>query len=112
MATIREYVDGKLARVGLEIEDVELTVLMDLRGVDDSTQCDDAASLAIAKRIIVDAIPELLLLPDVQEGGMSIKRNPAAIKAYYALLCNELGIDNKLDPPAATPTVKDKSNLW
>lgn len=112
MATIREYVEGKLARVGLDIGNVELTVALDTQEVDDLTPCDTSDALATAKRIIVGVIPELLLLPDVTEGGMSIKRDRAAIAKYYGLLCSELGIVNRLDAPAESPTVSDRSYLW
>lgn len=110
MATVREYIDAKLNRFGLELEEVEMTILLDSVQATDNTKL-DSTTLVQAKTAIVSIIPELLLLPSkVTEGGMSVERNTAGITAYYTGLCAELGLDNKL--VTGQPVVRDASFLW
>ena len=110
MATVREYIDAKLSRFGLELSGMEMTVLLESVEADDDTII-RPDSLIQAKTAIANIIPELLLMPTkVTEGGMSIERNTAAITAYYTALCGELGLTNAL--VTAAPTVVDRSYLW
>lgn len=112
MATIREYVQEEINSLGLNAGNVKLQVQLDKQQINDLDSCDTPEAEAKAKRVLIELIPGLLLAPDVTEGGMSIKRDKAAIAKYYGLLCSELGIVNRLDPPAAAPTVSDRSYLW
>ena len=108
MATIREYIKSKLERYNIELTEAELDALLadnDLVGPDTYSS---SASRAV-KLAIVKCIPELLVQPDITEGGFSRKFDKAAIISYYSMLCKELGVEDQLSPK---PTLKNASNRW
>lgn len=108
MATVRGFIESKLAGFGIELSADELDVLL----VDANVNGTDVYSAATAlgtKTAIVKAIPELLVKADVTEGGFSVKWDKAGITTYYGMLCEELGLVNRL---AKTPTIQDRSNYW
>lgn len=108
MATVREVIESKLATFGIELSSVEIDVLLVDANVTGTAMYSSATALG-AKKVIANAIPELLLKADVTEGGYSIKWDKTGIEKYYAILCAELGMDNKL---VKTPTIQDRSNYW
>ena len=65
---------------------------------DPDAECDTNA----CKRAIVAEIANILPLYNVSEGGYSISWNYDAIKLWYKLACNELGIV----PVGTSPTLK------
>lgn len=108
MATIREYIQAKLERYNIDLPEAELDALL----IDSDLVGTDPYSTAAAKPIklaIVKCIPELLLQPDITEGGYSRKLDKDAVIAFYSLLCKELGVENQLTPK---PTLKNISNRW
>lgn len=108
MATVRASIESKLASFGIELSSVDMDVLLVDANVNGTEEYSTATALG-AKKVIANAIPELLLKADVTEGGYSVKWDKAGITAYYGVLCNELGLPNKLDK---TPTIQDRSNFW
>lgn len=108
MATILEYIQAKLERYNIELTEAEIDAILadnELVGTDNySSTVSTPIKLAIVK-----CIPELLLQPDITEGGFSRKFDKAAIISYYSMLCKELGVEDQLSPK---PTLKNASNRW
>lgn len=105
---LADYIKTKLRRFHLSMDDAELNVLLAGLGESPASELTET-SMVVAKRVIVSAIPELLLVPDVSQGDYSHKLNKDAVVKYYGMLCDELGVENKLTPQ---PKVRDKSNYW
>lgn len=108
MATIQEITQARLSRYNIELSEVEIVGKL----IDQGLIPTDAYTATASKHIdmvFVSVIPELLLAPDITEGGYSQKYDKAAIMAYYSLLCSQLGIPNKLNPQ---PKIRNKSHLW
>lgn len=105
---LAEFIKRKLRKFKLQIEDDELTVKIAEQGGDPVGDL-TSSSMVIAKQVIVSVIPELLLEPDISQGDFSKKHNMDGILAYYGMLCDELGEENKLTPQ---PKVYDASNRW
>lgn len=103
--TIGEFIQAKLASFNVELSDFEMEALL----VDNNLTLVSEYEPIAAKQVLLGVIPELLLKPDVSEGGFSMKFDKTAIEKYYALLCQELGVKNKL---IQQPKVVNKSNLW
>lgn len=102
------YIKKKLRKFGLSIEDDELNVMLTELGESPDGEL-TPSSIIVAKRVMVSTIPELLLVPDISQGDFSKKYNNDGIIAYYGMLCDELGEENKLTPQ---PRVFDASNRW
>ncbi len=101
--TVAEYIPSKFAEFGVTLSDNTLNALLIDNGIDSNTEY----SPAVAKKVIAGYIPELLLKPQLSEGDLSIKYDSNAIINYYTMLCNELGIENKLKPK-----VRNITNKW
>lgn len=108
MATIREYLKATLIRYNIELTDAEVDAALIDQGLNPVNQYTADASRP-TKLAIVEIIPGLLLSPDTTEGGYSVKWDRAAVKAYYSLLCAQLG---KPDLLTVQPKIKSKSHLW
>ncbi|GAB3973826.1 hypothetical protein GCM10028806_28500 [Spirosoma terrae] len=108
MATVRGFIESKLAGFNIELSADELDVLLVDANVN-GTDVYSAATALGAKKAIALAIPELFLKADVTEGGYSVKWDKAGITTYYGMLCDELGLPNKL---VKTPSIQDRSNYW
>ena len=108
MATIQEYIQAKLIRYRIALSDVEISALIIDQGLNpiDEYTLENSTS---AKTVIVRVVPELLLRPDITEGGYSEKWDRDGILAYYSLLCKEIGLVDELN---AVPTLKNVSYLW
>lgn len=104
MKTI-DFIQAKLASFNVELSDLELKALLVDNGIN---ELDDYETKA-AKKALVGIIPEILLKPDITEGGFSIKWDKGAIEKYYGMLCKELGLKNQL---IQQPKVVNKSYLW
>lgn len=102
------YIKAKLRKLNLSMDDAEIEVMLTEQGADPVGEL-TPASIRVAKQVIVAAIPELLLAPDISQGDFSRKFDRNAVIAYYGMLCDELGLENKLTPQ---PKVVDRSNLW
>ena len=104
---LKDYIKDKLSSFGYDLSTNELNALMIDNSIDDT---DDYESI-LAKKVIANIIPELLLIPEsVTEGGYSVKYNREGLLTYYNILCEDLGIENKL--VEKQPTIKNLSNRW
>lgn len=103
--TTSEFIQAKLASFNITLSDIEMEALLVDNGLTELSEYESKA----AKTALLNIIPELLLKPDISEGGFSIKWDKGAIEKYYALLCQELGVQNKL---IQKPKVSNKSNSW
>lgn len=106
--TNQEYIVAKLARFGVTFSANDLAAMAadgDISLAGEYT----AANAVAVKTCLAGIIPELLTVTSVSEGGYSIARDKDALLAYYAMLCDELHIPNKLK---AKPAIKDHSNKW
>lgn len=106
--TVQAYIQSKLERFDFGVDSSEIEVLLGAQGVNPSAEL-SPTNMASVKHVIHGLIPEMLLAPDISQGRFSIKHNIEGIKAYYRLLCEELGLENKLD---SQPKVTDRSNYW
>jgi hypothetical protein len=109
MATIREYLKATLTRYNIDLSDAEVDAALIDQGLNPVNQYTADASRP-TKLAIVEIIPGLLLSPDITEGGYAVKWDRGAVKAYYSLLCSQLGKPDLLSP--AQPKIRSKSNLW
>lgn len=109
MATIRQIVTARLERFGIELQEIEVDAALIEAGLEDGSDEFTADSINYVKKAIVTIIPDILLYPQISEGGYSKQYNVEALKTYYGILCGELGIENKLTPK---PKVVNGSNLW
>jgi len=106
---VSAYIQSKLNKFGASIDanELESLLLLNSIAVDEVYSADNAEK---ASKALYSIIPELLAMPDITEGGFSMKFNREGILAYYSLLCKELGLENKL--AVKQPKVKNKSYLW
>jgi len=108
MATIREVITSTLQRYHIELSEAELDAKLILQGLNPTDAFNPSADRPM-KLAIVSVIPELLLAPDVQEGDYAVKFDRNAIMRYYSLLCQELGVEDKLNPK---PKIRNRSRRW
>lgn len=106
---VADYIKSKVGKFGLMIDDFELEALL-LKNNIASDETYTLDSVDKTERALYYFIPELLVLSSVSEGGYSISYDREGILDYYALLCSNLGYENKL--LKAQPKIKNKSNLW
>lgn len=107
--TVAQYVNAKLARFRVPMSDDELQVLLEEHGLNATDMFTPILGTAV-KTAIVSVIPELLIAPSISQGDYSIKFDVAGIKAYYSLLCRELGLPDLVN--VSGDIVQDKSYLW
>jgi hypothetical protein len=109
MATIQDFVVAKLERYNIELTPVELEVMLtDANLV--ATDTYTSGHLVQIKTAFVSIIPELLLRPDITEGGYSEKYDKAAIRTFYSMLCREIGVPDVFE--VGQPEIRNASNLW
>jgi hypothetical protein len=105
---IADYIKSKLGRFGMIIDDneIEALLLKNSIALNDTYTVD---SVDRTERALYDFIPELLVVASVSEGGYGISYDREGILDYYALLCQNLGLENRL---SRQPKVRNKSYLW
>ncbi len=96
--TNREYITATTQRFNFSDTDIELFFENQKTNLDPDEECDVTA----AKKALITEIASILPLYNVSEGGYSISWNFDAIKMWYRLACEELGIV----PTGIIPTVK------
>ena len=106
--TLAEFITSKLKSFQLSVSSGELEVILANHGETPNSALTNQ-TMIIAKQVIVETIPELLLMPDISQGDFSRKLDKSGVIAYYTLLCDELGLENKL---ARQPRIYDASNRW
>lgn len=102
--TNKEYIIAVTQK--FNFSDTDLAILFEnQKGIitDPEAECDTNA----CKRAIVAEIANVLPLYNVSEGGYSISWNYEAIKLWYRMACNELGIV----PVGTSPTLKSVA-VW
>lgn len=88
--TVHEYISQKFSTFGIQLSSADL---LDIWSTNDMLTDVDRTSVQIA---LVKYIPELLLRPNVSEGGVSLSFDREGIRQYYSLKCKELGLEDKL----------------
>lgn len=110
MVTVSEFLVKKLLTFNIQVDTAELAVSLEKRGLMEDAIY-NLQTDALVKQVIVDLVPALLMLPDITEGGYSIKWDKAGIKAYYSYLCRELGVDDVFET-SREDEVRNRSDIW
>jgi hypothetical protein len=114
MAThnISEYLNSRLIRLGIELSDVELAALQikHMNGVslDDAL---DSVNIDISDKACLNYIRDILLMPDISEGGYSVKFDRDAVVKWYNFEVQRLGLGRNPNF-SLSPKVRDASNRW
>lgn len=106
MATLKAVITAKLQRFGADISDAEMSAFLTDAGVDGDAEY-TSNSQKTMKKALVRIIPEILAMPDVSEGGFSLKLDRNGLKAYLSTLSNELGVADQ-----SKTVFKNISNRW
>lgn len=107
--TNKEYLTKTLNGLNVSSDDIDIMLIK--AGIDGNAVCSNAddmrqCDVAVYRRMSVVLKP---MMQNVSEGGYSISWNVEAVKAFYASLCDELGMENVL---FTRPRIRNKSNLW
>lgn len=105
---IADYIKSKLGKFGMIIDDNEIEALL-LKNSIALNETYTVDSVDRTERALYDFIPELLVVSAVSEGGYGISYDREGILDYYALLCHNLGLENRL---GKQPKVRNKSYMW
>ena len=102
--TNREYLSTVLSK--FNITDAEIDVIMLNQSIEPSEDVNDVRSLKIA---VYNEFSNILPVANVSEGGFSLSWNFEAVKKWYSLLANELGLEDVLND--AQNSVSDASYI-
>ncbi|MEQ3166377.1 DUF6706 family protein [Parabacteroides goldsteinii] len=105
--TVSNYITQKIGSFGMNLSEADL---LDMT-LNSSVSLDDEITqenmIEVNKAMAV-FIPSLLARPtSVNESGFSISWDKDGIKAYYSLLCKQLGIEDVL-----ASRISDASMYW
>ncbi|MBA4852074.1 DUF6706 family protein [Emticicia sp. BO119] len=107
---IADYIKSKLSKFNITLDDNELEGLL-LKNSIAPDEVYEASNTQKADIALHSYIPELLALPDISEGGFSIKFDRQGILAYYKILCSDLGLEDKTI--SKQPKIRNMSRrLW
>lgn len=106
---ISDFIKSKLGKFGVMIDDNELEGLL-LKNSISTEETYTIDTVDKTERAMYDYLPEMLIVSSIQEGGYSISYDREGILAYYRLLCNNLGLPDKVSTPQ--PKIKNRSNFW
>lgn len=108
--TVKEYISLKLKQLQASYNEELLEALFLRHGVDGSKPYDKTTARK-ADLMLYYILPEIIaVMPtSVSEGGYSVSRTLEGLLKLYDLLCNELGLENKLNNKAK---VKDITKRW
>ena len=104
--TIKEYILSITSIYGFEESALIDATLIGCEV--DGSQTFNSDSKQDATLGLYEVIPLLFALPDISEAGFSVKRNIEGLKAYYLLICKQLGKEDK----TKDSRIVDKSYLW
>ena len=104
--TIKEYILSITTLYGFD-ESALIDATLIGEGIDGS-RAFSPETKQTARLGLYEVIPLLFALPDISEAGFSVKRNIEGLKAYYLLLCKQLGKEDK----TKDSRIVDKSYLW
>lgn len=99
--TYREWFQATCFDFGLPEE--KINVIMFNQGINPDAEADRT----IAKRALCKEFATIIPLANVSEGGFSKSYNMDAIKAWYRMTCDEVGMRD-----LNRPSVRNKSNMW
>lgn len=105
--TVSDYITQKIGSFGMHLSEADL---LDMT-LNSSVSLDDEITkenmIEVNKAIAV-FIPSLLARPtSVNESGFSVSWDKDGIKAYYSLLCKQLGIEDVL-----SSRISDATMYW
>lgn len=105
--TVSDYITQKIGSFGMHLSEADL---LDMT-LNSSISLDDEITkknmIEVNKAIAV-FIPSLLARPtSVNESGFSVSWDKDGIKAYYSLLCKQLGIEDVL-----SSRISDATMYW
>lgn len=105
--TISDFISGKFQTFGINLSEADLLEI-EIKGNIKGEEDVNTENMEIVFKAIAFFIPSLLLHPiSVKQGDISFSWDIASLKEYYAFLCEEYGIENKL-----ASSITDISNLW
>ena len=94
---VREYISSKYQSYGIKLSEADLLDMAQDAKVELSDEVTQSNSTPI-KVAIVSFIPTLLLrATSINESGFSMSWNIDGIKAYYSMMCKQLGIKDELN---------------
>lgn len=94
---VREYISSKYQSYGINLSEADLLDMAQDAKVELSDEVTQSNSTPI-KVAIVSFIPTLLLrATSINESGFSMSWNIDGIKAYYSMMCKQLGIKDELN---------------
>lgn len=108
--TATEYMKVKLARYGYKPTAGELDLFVLGQGLTANTVV-DLDNEGKVKLALIKVIPELLALPDVSEGDLSIKYKPEQLRAYLVTLCESEGVEVPVQK-SGVGVLRNRSNRW
>lgn len=106
---IADYIQSKLSKYGAILDSNELTGLLLKNGIAENEVFNTDSALK-ADKALHSYIPELLGINSIAEGGYRIQLDREGLLHYYSILCDTLGLPNKL--AAQQPKIRNKSNMW
>jgi hypothetical protein len=91
--TAQEYIETKLKKFGVDFEQIEIKALFIEQSITPTLSIEDSASLKSVQKCLVSMLSEMLLMPNITEGGYSVSWNLDGLKAYLNELNTKLGND-------------------
>jgi len=110
---VSDYLNSKLIRLGIELSDVEIAVL-NIKYIIPITAPDsvlDQNNIALVDKACLYQVRDLLLAPEIVEGGYSIKYDKESVTKWYNSEVHRLGLSNNIEFSLA-PKIRDASNYW
>lgn len=102
--TYKEWITKTAAKFQVGADDVELILCNQSALIPDP---EATVVVRTAKTALCKEIATLIPLFNIGEGGYSISWNWEAIKFWYNVACDELGLPN-----SNKPKIRNKSKLW
>lgn len=110
--SISDYIRTRLIRLGIELSDVELFALqikhMGSNSLSDALSRENVNASDVA---MISYIRDILLMPDISEGGYSVKFDRESVIKWYNLEVQRLGLGNDPNYTLAAK-IRDASNRW
>ena len=109
---LSDYLNARLIRLGIELSEVELTAIgiKYLAGFDLSERI-NGVNIDAADKACLYPVRDILLQPNIQEGGYSVQYDKPSIEKWYNAELSRLGLQNSIELSLA-PKVRDASNRW
>lgn len=107
-----DYLNARLLRLGIEMSEVEVqAVCIKYIPGQNMDELIDANNIDKADKATLIPVRDLLLSPDIQEAGYTIKFDKEQVAKWYNAEVNRLVLGN--DPTfSLSPKVRNASNFW